>query len=119
MKRRMLWVLSLMVPLLLAACGPAASTTPSPTPAAGLTLSIAEPQDEAVVNSGLLRVVGTTTPDAVVSVNGTILRAIDEYGNFSAVVSLDEGPNLVEVIASDYGGAKVSRVLTVVYVPQS
>jgi len=96
---------------------PTPTPTPSAPPSSGLTLTILEPQDEAVVKQNLMRVVGRTTPDAVVSVNGHVIRAIDENGNFTTVISLAEGPNLVEIIATDYQGNKVSQVLTVIYAP--
>ena len=98
---------------------PGRTPAPAPTPPAlGLTLTILEPQDEAVVKESLLRVVGRTAPDAVVSINGRIIRAIDEDGSFTTVISLAEGPNLVEVIATDYQGNQVNKVLTVIYAPQ-
>jgi len=100
---------------------PALTPAPTPTPtlpAPGLTLTISEPQDEAVVKENLIRVIGRTAPDAVVSVNGHIIRAINEGGDFTAVISLAEGPNLVEVIATDYQGNEVNQMLTVIYAPQ-
>lgn len=98
---------------------PVATPTPAPQPPTpeALPLSILEPQDEAVVREGLLRLAGRTAPDAVVSVNGRILRAIDEEGNFTTTLTLSEGPNLIEVIATDYQGNQVVRVLTIIYTP--
>ena len=120
MKRVIPWALLFFVLFLVASCGPAPTPTPTPTaapPAPGLTLTISEPQDEAVVKESLLRVAGRTAPDAVVSVNGRITRSIDEDGNFTTVMPLAEGPNLLEVIATDYQGNQVSQVLTVIYAP--
>ena len=123
----------LLVPLVLltVACGigraPAVPTrTPTSTPGVpaatpavpALSLVVTSPQDEVVVKDAVLRVVGRTSPDAVVSVNGNIVRSVDMEGNFSAPVSLLEGPNLLEVIATDYRGSQGSQVLTVIYTPQ-
>jgi hypothetical protein len=110
------------------------TTTPSPTPtpaapsvptaipevpaaAAALSLAVTAPQDEVVVKDAVLQIVGRTSPDAIVSVNGRIVRTMDIEGNFSTLVSLLEGPNRLEVIATDYRGEQASQVLTVIYAP--
>ena len=95
----------------------AAPTSTPATAAAGFTLSISEPADQTVVNQDTIRVAGRTEPDAVVSVNGNIVTGIDKDGNFATAVSLLEGPNLIEVIASDYAGNQSSQTLTVIYAP--
>ena len=59
---------------------------------------------------------GRASPDATVSVNGQ-LGAMDESGNFRILLSLKEGPNLIEVIASDLAGDVRTLVLTVIYIP--
>ena len=43
---------------------------------------------------------GETTPDAVVSINGDAVE-VDVLGQFAALVELIEGPNLIEVVASN------------------
>ena len=98
-----------------------ATSTPAGVPAvspSALSLVITAPQDEVVVKDAVTRVVGRSSPDAVVSVNGKIVRTMDIEGNFSTLVSLVEGPNLLEVIATDYRGGQASEVLTVIYTPQ-
>jgi len=127
--RKVSLLLVLLVLLAVAACGqgraPVAPTrTPTPVvpgatpPVAALSLAVMSPKDEVVVKDAILRVVGRTSPDAVVSVDGKIVRTVDIDGNFSALVSLVEGPNLLEVLATDYRGGQASQVLTVVYTPQ-
>jgi len=127
--RKVSFLLVLLVLLVVAACGqgraPVVPTrTPTPvvpgaTPTVtALPLVVTAPQDEVVVKDAVLRVVGQTSPDAVVSVDGKIVRTVDIEGNFSTLVSLVEGPNLLEVIATDYRGGQASQVLTVIYAPQ-
>ena len=55
-------------------------------------------------------------PDATVSVNGTLVIPSQD-GDFSTEVSLEEGPNLIEVIASILTGDQKGTVLTVIYIP--
>ena len=102
-------VLALLV-LLSAGCG----STKSPTPAPTLSLEILEPQDEAIVNVSRIAVSGKTEADAVVSING-IIADVDYQGMFTAEVNLDAGPNVIEVVASDFYGNEQSVVLGVVY----
>ena len=62
---------------------------------------------------------GRASPDATVSVNGQLLDP-DISGQFRAnqsIPSLKEGPNLIEVIASDLAGEARSEVMTVIFTP--
>jgi len=124
--------LLLVVLIAVAACGRSRAPiqTPTSTPpatstakstvasASALELVVTAPQDEVVVKDAVIRLVGRSSPDAVVSVNGNIVRSMDIEGNFSTLVSLIEGPNLLEVLATDYRGGQASQVLTVIYTPQ-
>ena len=71
---------------------------------------------ESVVHTDTIALRGLTRPDAVVSVNGVIVD-VSSTGEFSAVVTLQPAPNLIEIVASDFQGNKVSAVLTIIYVP--
>ena len=103
---------------------PPPTSTPTPTPTAALTpgegerlfIEIAEPADESVVSTDTIAVRGSTTADAVVSVNGAVVE-VDAQGSFEAIVTLEEGPNLIEVVASDLTGAGESIDIVVVYIP--
>ena len=118
----------LVLLITVAACGrrsTPAVQTPAPAPSiassaatSALSLAVTAPQDEVVVKDAVIRLVGRSSPDAVVSVNGNIVRSMDIEGNFSTLVSLIEGPNLLEVLATDYRGGQASQVLTVIYTPQ-
>ncbi len=71
---------------------------------------------ESIVHTDTIALNGLTRPDAVVSVNGVIVD-VDSTGAFSAVVTLQPAPNLIEIVASDFQGNKVSAVLTIIYIP--
>ena len=82
-----------------------------------IPLTITEPQDETMVYSADLVVRGQTEPDAVVSVNDAVVDvAVD--GKFSTTLTLEEGPNLIVVLASDFEGNEASASITVIYVKQ-
>ena len=68
------------------------------------------------MSSEEIPVAGRSSPDATVSVNG-VLADTDTLGNFEALLSLEEGPNLIEVIASDLAGDVRTTVLMVIYIP--
>ena len=109
---------------------PAPTATPTPIPTATATptstlqstlpeslfLEIVEPTDESVIHELPLVVVGRTTPDAVVSVNGQTAE-VNTQGSIVALVSLEPGPNLIEVVASDLTGKQESALLAVIYLP--
>ncbi len=104
---------------------PRPTSTPAPTPTpppvhqpADLFLEVSEPQDNSVVDAPDVMVSGRSSPDATVSVNGQIAE-VDADGSFrtTAPVILQEGPNVVEVIASDLAGGVESKVLTVISTP--
>lgn len=71
-----------------------------------------------MVTSQTVTVAGLASPDATVSVNG-ILTAPDAQGRFSVdlLISQDDNPLLVEVIASSVAGEQQSVVRTVIYIP--
>ena len=97
---------------------------PTPTEAAALTpgederlfIEIAEPADESVVSTDTVAVRGSTTADAVVSVNGAVVE-VDAQGAFEAIVALEEGPNLIEVVGTSPDGRVLAAVLAVIYRP--
>ncbi len=94
--------------------------TPIPSPKAEDTpvaffLEVLTPENETVVQEGSVEVRGRTVPDAVVTVNGQVVE-VGSDGGFLAMAQLEEGPNTIEVIASDFQGNQEAQVLTVVYV---
>ena len=97
---------------------PTPTQTPAPTETpVSLFLEIAEPEEESVVSASSITVSGSTAPGAVVSVLvGDTIDMVDvgEAGNFTVTVGLEEGPNVIEIIASDWKGNEVSKILDVI-----
>jgi hypothetical protein len=82
-----------------------------------IPLTVTQPLDETTVYLADLVVEGQTETDAVVSVNEAVVD-VDADGRFGTTVMLEEGPNLIEVLASDFEGNEGSVTLTVIYVKQ-
>lgn len=81
-----------------------------------LTLAVTNPVDASIVNTHTVMVAGQSLPDAVVSVNGELAN-MDPQGNFHLTIQLDEGPNILEVVASDDSGTEVNAILSLIYEP--
>ena len=90
------------------------SRPPSPQP---FFLIITEPEDQGVVRERLISLSGRTGPEAVVSVNRVFI-SVDEQGIFSTTITLDPGPNIIDVVATDSDGTVLSTVIAVIYRPQ-
>ena len=111
MKKRLFMTMSFV---LLMVFGAACSGSELPTidlpitpvmPETNFFLTITQPSSETITDAAKVEVVGTTLPGAVVSVNGD-LADVNKEGNFTMTVFLEEGPNLIEVVASDIEGKK-------------
>ncbi len=109
------WMMILGVFVILIGAGLAAGCGKSEVSTIPLTIS--EPLDETIVYSADLVVKGQTEPDAVVSVNEVVVDVAAD-GKFSTTLMLEEGPNLIEVVASDFEGNEGSASITVIYVKQ-
>jgi hypothetical protein len=81
-----------------------------------ISINMISPVDEAIVNTSPLEVTGITLPDSAVSVNEEVTVAGPD-GLFKASIALEEGPNLIEIIASDAAGNEASLIITVTYEP--
>ncbi len=85
-------------------------------PAKALFLQVDSPAEDDSVDSSRLQVSGSTIPGAVVSVDGDLVK-VKSDGTFSTEIKLDEGPNDVEVVASDRDGNEQSVIRSVIYEP--
>ena len=59
-------------------------------------------------------VTGKSFPYAEVFINDTEIKA-DASGNFTAPVTLDEGENIISVMANDENGNSAEQEITVTY----
>ncbi len=79
-------------------------------------LLVTEPEDQSIVSEGSIRLAGHTGPDAIASVNGVSV-SVDGLGFFSTTVTLEPGPNIIDVVATDNDGSVLSTVIAVIYRP--
>ncbi len=79
-------------------------------------LVITQPKDQSIVSSSTVSLSGRTAPGAVVSVNGVGVE-VDELGVFSTVVKLEQGPNIIDVVATNPDGRILSSVIAVIFRP--
>ena len=81
-------------------------------------LLITEPESESVVDSPQLPLSGRTGPNAIVSINGRSVP-VDRFGYFSTTMLLVQGPNIIDVVATNEDGETRSQVVAVIYRPAS
>ena len=86
------------------------------SPAAGLPFSLLYPPDGLEVFEPRVEVIGATRPDAIVGINGIPL-ATNPLGIFFTTVALEEGPNLIEVIATDINSNVRFQTIVIFYSP--
>ncbi len=82
-----------------------------------VALTVSQPQNESTVYAADIVVKGQTETDAVLSVNGITVE-VNQDGSFSTTVTLEEGPNSIEILASDFEGNEGRAILTIIYVKQ-
>jgi len=112
---------SVLLTVFSAACtGSESPTTDLPItpvmPETNFFLTVTQPTNESITDAGKVQVIGITVPGAVVSVNGDVAE-VDKEGNFTMTVFLEEGPNLIEVVASDLDGHQKNYSSTIIFVP--
>lgn len=97
------------------ALAPTATPTPVLETPAPFFLRVTAPQSESVVTTAVIQVTGETAVDAVASVNSQIAE-VDATGRFQVSLTLAEGPNIIEVVASDFSGNQAQELRTVIFV---
>ncbi|MFC2027920.1 DUF4382 domain-containing protein [Chloroflexota bacterium] len=80
-------------------------------------LEIVSPESsEVIVDIGSITISGNTTADAVVSVNDSFVE-VDLEGAFETIIQLEDGVNLIEVVASLASGEQFDQVIAIIYSP--
>ena len=79
-----------------------------------LWLRLFTPKDGEIVNLNMINVSGQAPVETVISLGEDIILVGNE-GSFSIPVTLDEGPNVIELVASNVDGDIIELVLTIVY----
>lgn len=82
----------------------------------GLFLEVIAPVSQTVVTTASIEVQGNTLPTAILSING-VLTSVTASGTFTSTVDLEEGVNIIQVVASDLRGNETGEVLTLIYLP--
>lgn len=80
-------------------------------------VSIIFPQANAVVTESVLTLKGSAKPNstvAIISENDDILATIDSSGNFSSLINLISGENMITVTVVDENQATASSTITVI-----
>ena len=107
--------------IILCAC---VGRTPTPTiapPSGGAIvvpgepqIIIFSPQENSVVNAPQVEITGQAAPGTVITFDDEIV-VVDQSGQFAVTVPLDEGPNAIQMVASDAEGNETTFELTVTY----
>lgn len=79
-------------------------------------LLITQPENQSVAAQPSIPLAGRTTPGTVVSVNGIAL-SVDAAGVFSTTVTLEAGPNIIDVAATGAAGETLQETIAVIYRP--
>ena len=79
-------------------------------------LEITEPKDQSVVSQRQVKVAGRTGSQATATVNGRPV-VVDQLGVFLTRVSLETGPNVIEIIANNSDGQELTTIIALIYRP--
>jgi len=79
-------------------------------------LLVTEPESQSIVSEPLVRLSGRTGPEAILSINGVSVL-LDELGFFFTMLSLEPGPNIIDVVATNNDGRVLSTVIALIYRP--
>jgi hypothetical protein len=66
-----------------------------------------------VIAASPLVLIGQAIPDSVLTINENVIL-MDETGTFSIELPLEEGPNILEITASNTAGDQIEAVITIV-----
>lgn len=81
-------------------------------------LTVLAPNDNAITDERSISFIGSSEPDATVTLNGQAV-GLDTDGSFAVDVALTPGPNGVLLTATDLAGNETTRARTIVYRPNA
>ena len=79
-------------------------------------LIITEPLDQTFAVHPTIPLVGRTTAGTVITVNGVAVP-VDVSGVFSTTITLEPGPNIIEVLGTSTDGEELDALVAVIYRP--
>lgn len=91
---------------------PSVSVEKSKSDAKTIFLQVDQPKNNETVATAITTLIGKTLPNASVFVNEQELKA-DANGNFSIKVELDEGKNVIYIVAADEFGNYIEKEIIV------
>jgi hypothetical protein len=94
---------------------PVVSVPSTTNGSAPFTLTILSPADQAVVSQPSVEIRGQVSTEVVLSINDDIYSL--PAGDFKETVTLQEGPNVIQIVASDMSGNEIDQILTITYQP--
>ncbi len=106
--------------IILSACGGPPTPTIAPPSGGAIVVPgepqiiIFSPQENSVVNAPQVEITGQAAPGTVITFDDEIV-VVDQSGQFAVTVPLDEGPNAIQMVASDAEGNETTFELTVTY----
>ena len=77
-------------------------------------LIVTQPEDQSFVVHPTIPLVGRTTVGTAITVNGVAIP-VDTAGVFSTTITLDPGPNLIEVHGASADGEELNALVAVIY----
>ncbi len=91
------------------------ASTPVKLSSGPFSMTIFSPSDQQVVSVQKINIQGEVSSDAVLTINEDTY--VLNTGAFSEPVTLVEGLNSIEIVASDMDGNEVDLVMTITYQP--
>ena len=95
---------------------PESDAPPVEADSSELWLRILSPANEAVVNTSQIEVMGEAPAETILSINDELLL-VPADGVFRQIILLEEGANLIELVASNYDGDEATLSLIIYYEP--
>ena len=77
-------------------------------------LIVTQPEDQSFVTHPTIPLIGRTTAGTVVTVKGVAVP-VDISGVFSTTITLEPGPNLIEVQGTSADGEQLSALVAIIY----